>query len=47
MGTMVTYPWPPVLGGAPTSPAAMARTVVEKARETGVATPREGILVRA
>lgn len=25
------YPWPPVLGGAPVSPSAIARAVVEKA----------------
>lgn len=44
---MVTYPWPPVFGGAPVSPAPMARRVVEKAREEmGAARAREGILVR-
>lgn len=30
-----TYPWPPVLGGAPVSPSAMARAVVEKVARRG------------
>lgn len=28
-----SYPWPPVLGGAPVSPSPMARVVVVKALE--------------
>jgi hypothetical protein len=29
-----THPWPPDLGGAPVSPADMARAVVAKVRES-------------
>ena len=29
-----THPWPPVLGGAPVSPAPMARAVVAKVRDS-------------
>lgn len=31
----VTHPWPPVLGGAPVSPSAMARAVVVKVARRG------------
>lgn len=34
-GGNATHPWPPVLGGAPVSPAAMARAVVVKAARRG------------
>jgi hypothetical protein len=39
------YPWPPAFGGAPTSPSAMVRNVVEMARRyDGIASPR-GVLL--
>jgi hypothetical protein len=46
---LVAYPWPPVLGGAPVSPADMALAVTLKARrEMGVAArPRRGAFTRA
>lgn len=38
-----TYPWPPVLGGAPVSPSPMARAVVVNAARRG---RRAAVLVR-
>jgi hypothetical protein len=40
---MFTYPWPPALGGAPVSPAAMARALVTKVALRG---RRAAVLVK-
>lgn len=42
-GCSLAYPWPPVLGGAPVSPSAMARAVVLKVARRG---SRAALLVR-